>query len=77
VKAVTLSARVRLGCRRREGWIALRERLMLQMKTFALALSAVSFFAAGAAPARAASFESFVKSYYDGGLRYAPMGLWG
>jgi Bacterial protein of unknown function (DUF885) len=39
---------------------------MLQMKTFALALSAVSFFAAGAAPARAASFESFVKSYYDG-----------
>jgi hypothetical protein len=39
---------------------------MLQTKTFAAAGFAVIFIAARAVPAQAASFESFVKSYYDG-----------
>ncbi len=39
---------------------------MLQMKALVAAGFAVIFVVARAVPAQAASFESFVKSYYDG-----------
>jgi uncharacterized protein (DUF885 family) len=55
-----------LGCRHKTPCLSMSGDSMLQMKAFAAAAFAVIFFPAHTISAQTASFESFVKSYYDG-----------